>query len=155
MITEEKVRELAEERIEGTDNFIVEIAIRPGNDILVLLDSDSSTSISDCMSVSRNIEHNLDREIEDFSLSVSSPGIDSPLKVTRQYVKNVGREVKVRFKESGSIQGEMVEANDDGIKLKTRVKERIEGRKAKEWVETIHELSFADIEETKVVIKFK
>ena len=155
MISEKVIRDLAEERLATFDGYIVEMTISPMNDIKILIDADKSVSISDCMSVSRNVEHNLDREKEDFSLEVSSAGLDQAFKHIRQYKKNVGRNVKVKLDNEQKIEGELMEVENDHIVVKTRVKERIEGRKAKQWVETMHKLDFLDIKETKVIIGFK
>ncbi len=155
MIKEKLIRELAEERLATFDGFIVELKVSTGNDIKLLIDADIPISISDCMSVSRNVEHNLDREVEDFSLEVSSAGLDQAFKHHRQYLKNVGREVKVTNMEGERIEGLLTTADDKGISVTTKKKERIEGRKAKHWVEKVHTFDYADIKETKVIIGFK
>jgi ribosome maturation factor RimP len=155
MIEEKIVRELAQSRLDEFNGFIVELNINSANHIKLFIDSDKGVSVSDCMSVSRNVEHNLDREIEDFSLEVSSAGIDKPFKHHRQYQKNVGRDVKVKLQNEKAIEGLLEEVNDNDITVITRKKERIEGRKAKKWVETKHKINFDDIKETKVIISFK
>ena len=155
MIDEKRIRELAEERLATFNGYIVDMHISPANDIKILIDSDTSVSISDCMSVSRNVEHNLDREAEDFSLEVSSAGLDQAFKHHRQYLKNVGRQVKVKLDNGSKVEGELTSVDESRIEVKTRIKERIEGRKAKQWVETLHDLPFEDILETKVIIGFK
>lgn len=155
MINEKHIRELAEERLATFDGFIVELTIGGGNAIKILIDADHSVSISECMSVSRNVEHNLDREIEDFSLEVSSAGLDQPFKHIRQYYKNVGRGVKVIDMEDVKCEGEMIAANEDSFTVKTRKKERIEGRKAKQWVEEEHTFKYDEVKQTKVIISFK
>lgn len=155
MISKERVQELIDERIEGTDIFVVELSISDSNQIKVLLDADNGLSIEKCISVSRNIEHNLDREEEDFELTVSSSGLDNPLKVTRQYIKNIGRSLKVKQVEGGSLEGKLETADEEGIVIVERRKERVEGRKKKEWIEEKHELKYDNILEAKVVISFK
>ena len=93
MLKKKIIEELALERINELDKglFIVEIAISSNNVIQVELDvEDGNVAINDCVSVSRNIEHNLDREEQDFELSVSSAGLDKPFRVLQQYTKNVG-----------------------------------------------------------------
>lgn len=155
MIQEKVIRELAEERLATFGGYIVDLKIGGGNEIKILIDSDDSVSISQCMSVSRNVEHNLDREVEDFSLEVSSAGLDQAFKHFRQYQKNVGRDVKVVPNEGKTIEGNLKSVNEDSIIVVTRVKERIEGRKAKHWVETEHVFNFDDIKETKIIIGFK
>lgn len=155
MISKEKVQELIDERIEGTDIFVVELSISEGNRIKVLLDADNGLSIDKCVSVSRNIEHNLDREVEDFELHVSSSGLDNPLRVVRQYKKNVGRSLKVKTNDDVKVEGLLESADDEKIVVVERRKERVEGRKKKEWVEEKHEFNYDNILEAKVVISFK
>lgn len=155
MIAEKHIRELAEERLATFDGFIVELSVGAGNAIKLLIDADHSISISECMSVSRNIEHNLDREAEDFSLEVSSAGLDQPFKHIRQYQKNIGRSVKVLDNEDVTHEGELVKVDDNEFMIRSRKKERIEGRKAKQWVETEQVFNFNEVKQTKVVISFK
>lgn len=155
MIAEKHIRELAEERLATFDGFIVELSVGKGNAIKLLIDADHSISISECMSVSRNIEHNLDREAEDFSLEVSSAGLDQPFKHIRQYQKNIGRSVKVLDNEDVTHEGELVKVDDNEFMIRSRKKERIEGRKAKQWVETEQVFNFNEVKQTKVVISFK
>lgn len=123
--------------------------------IKVFLDNDRSTSIEDCIALSRHLEAQLDREVEDFQLDVSSPGLDQPLQMHRQYVKNVGRQVDVKCRDGRRVQGQLTAADASGIQVLTREKERIEGRRAKAWVETTHAFPFADIQSTHVVISFQ
>ena len=155
MLDKNKIKALAEERLETLDGYIVVLTISTGNHIKILIDSDHPISISECMSVSRNVEHNLDRETEDFSLEVSSAGLDQPLKHERQYIKNVGRQVKIRLSDNKVVEGLLKKVEKDTLTIETRQKERIEGRKAKIWVETEHVFNLKEIEETKVIISFK
>ena len=155
MITASTIREIAESHLEGTPGFIVDVHVSEGNHIKVLLDHDVSTSIEDCMALHRHLESSLDRNVEDFSLDVSSPGLDQPLKMQRQYVKNIGRSVQVKPVEGPKVEGELVRADDEAITLKIREKRRIEGRKAKEWVEEEQVWPLNQIASTKVVISFK
>lgn len=155
MIAIDKIESLVEEKIQGTNSFVVKITVGAGNKIVILLDNDLGTSIDDCIQVSRHVEKNLDREVEDFELQVMSPGVDFPLTSVRQYKKNVGRSVKVKMVEGPSIEGELLSVTEEGVVVKTKTKERIEGRKSKRWVEREHPLSYDDIKETKVVISFK
>ncbi|MCB9224629.1 MAG: ribosome assembly cofactor RimP [Crocinitomicaceae bacterium] len=158
MIDKNKVRELAEERIAERDNllYIVDITINGGNQILVELDrEEGAVSIEDCISVSRNIEHNLDREVEDFSLEVSSAGITKPFRAIQQYRKNIGKDVKVITIEHGkSVEGKLVKVDDDGFTIEKSEKKRVEGKKKKELV--VEELPFKydEIKETKLIISF-
>ncbi len=136
--------------------FIVEISVSSGNNISVELDKhEGGVSVQDCVSVSRNIEHNLDREQADFSLNVSSAGLDKGLRVFDQYKKNVGRSLKVKLNEGGSVEGELTQASKDEITLQTKRKERIEGKKKKEVIIEDIKIPMANIKEAKIVISFK
>ncbi|UKN00865.1 ribosome assembly cofactor RimP [Paracrocinitomix mangrovi] len=158
MIAKELVKSLVEERIAERDEklYIVDIIIRNGNQILIELDKeDGAVSIEDCIAISRNVEHNLDRDQEDFSLEVSSAGMTNPFKVTKQYLKNVGREVKVQLFEHGkSIEGTLLSADDEGIIIEKKEKVKVEGKKKKEWVTTEIPLKYVEIKETKLQISF-
>ena len=158
MISKKKVTELIDERIAELDNglFIVDLTISSTNVIKVEIDKyEGFVSVDDCIRVSRNVEHNLDREKEDFELSVSSAGLDKGLRVFPQYQKNVGRDVKVKLNEGGSIEGKMIEATPEQIVIQTSRKERIEGKKKKETIIEDHVLTMDKIKETKIIISFK
>ena len=158
MISKKKVEELIKERIEELDNglFVVDLTISQSNFINVELDKhEGSVAVKDCMSVSRNIEHNLDREDEDFELSVSSAGLDKGFRVFAQYKKNIDRDVKVKFIEHGGVEGKMIEATEEYIVIQTTKKERIEGRKKKEIIIEDHKIPMDTIKDTKVIISFK
>lgn len=158
MISKAKVLELINERIQELDRglFVVELTISPSNSIKVELDKyQGNVSVDDCIRVSRNVEHNLDREEEDFELHVSSAGLDKGLRVLAQYQKNVGREVTVKLKNKTEIEGELVEATEAFIVVRIARKERLEGKKKKETIIEDHKFLMTEIKETKIVISFK
>ena len=160
MINAKKIQDLAEEYLDGTPGFLVDVKVANGNVIRIALENDDRTTISDCVSLSRHIEGAFDREQEDFSLDVGSPGLDQPLKVLRQYLRIIGKQIVVNPIDGKKIEGELVSVEEDegefkGLVLKTLEKKRIEGRKAKEWVEEKHQFQAGDIEWTKVIISFK
>lgn len=158
MISKELVKELVLERIGELDNglFIVDISISSANDISVELDKhEGGVSVQDCVSVSRNVEHNLDREEEDFSLSVSSAGLDKGLRVFDQYKKNVGRSLKLKLMDGSTMEGELIEAAEDGITVQTKRKETVEGKKKKELIIEDKKVPMQQIKEAKIVISFK
>ncbi|MFK8038929.1 MAG: ribosome assembly cofactor RimP [Crocinitomicaceae bacterium] len=158
MITKQVIEDLANERIQdrNTALYIVDITINNGSQILVEIDHETEgVSIEDCMAVSRNIEHNLDREVQDFSLEVASAGLSKPFRVLKQYIKNIGKQVKVKTLENGKIEGELKAANDNEIIVTSKEKVRVEGRKKKEWIETDHTISMDTIKETNLIITFK
>jgi len=160
VINARTVHQLANEFLDGGSGFVVDIKVASGNAIRIDLENDDRTSIEDCVALSRHIEGSFDREEEDFSLDVGSPGLDKPLKVLRQYLKLIGKQVSVNPMEGKKMDGELVNIEEEngevkGLVLKTREKKRIEGRKAKQWVEEEHRFQASDIEWTKVIISFK
>jgi ribosome maturation factor RimP len=160
VINARTVHQLANEFLDGGSGFVVDVKVASGNVIRIDLENDDRTSIEDCVALSRHIEGSFDREEEDFSLDVGSPGLDKPLKVLRQYLKLIGKQVSVNPKDGKKMEGELVNIEEEngevkGLVLKTREKKRIEGRKAKQWVEEEHRFQASDIEWTKVIISFK
>lgn len=155
MITPAQIQALAEEKIDGTDIFIVEISVKPGNKIEVLVDRDSGLTVENCKMISRHIENSLDREKEDFGIDVSSPGVGRPLKVLRQYLKDIGRTVKVETNDGQKIEGQMSAATETEISVITQSKEEVPGKKGKKLVERTVLVPYSNIKETKIVISFK
>jgi ribosome maturation factor RimP len=158
MISKKKVLELAEERMNELNCglFVVDLTISSTNVIHLELDkTEGYVSINECMSVSRNIEHNLDRESADFELHVSSAGLDKPLRVLAQYTKNIGREVKVVTTDGKKQEGLLIAASEKELTLETSRKEKLEGKKKKELIVEQHVFPMNQIKETKIVISFK
>jgi|TARA_B100000767_G_scaffold51355_1_gene46724 ribosome maturation factor RimP len=155
VIQEKMIRDLSKAYLEGGAGFVVDVRVSEGNAISILLDDDEGTSISKCIELSRHLEGELDRDLEDFSLDVSSPGLDQPLKIHRQYLKNIGRDVQLKITEAGKVIGKLISATPEEIVIQTREKKRIEGRKAKEWVEEDHTYSLENLDWTKVQVLFK
>jgi ribosome maturation factor RimP len=158
MISKKRVLELAEERMNELNCglFVVDLTISSTNVIHLELDkTEGYVSINECMSVSRNIEHNLDRESADFELHVSSAGLDKPLRVLAQYTKNIGREVKVVTTDGKKQEGLLIAASEKELTLETSRKEKLEGKKKKELIVEQHVFPMNQIKETKIVISFK
>ena len=157
MIAKKEIIRLAQERINELDNgnYLVDVNISSNNAISVRMDNlHSGVSVKDCVSVSRNIEHNLDREQEDFELQVSSPGLDQPFMVQQQYLKNIGRNVMVTTFNEEIMSGELIKANQKEISIKEikTVKNKLTNNK--QQVETIHQLLMSEVRETKLIISF-
>jgi ribosome maturation factor RimP len=158
MLDKNIIQTLAEERINELNSgiYIVELSISTSNVIHVEIDKlKGGVSVEDCMSVSRNIEHNLDREKEDFELHVSSAGLDKPLRHLNQYAKNIGRTLAVVSLDGKKTEGELVKVSDEGIVLRLMSKQLDEKKKKKILVEEILEFPFSQIKEAKIVISFK
>ncbi|MDA9809770.1 ribosome assembly cofactor RimP [Flavobacteriales bacterium] len=157
MISKKEVIKLAEERINELDNgnYLVAVSISSKNSIRVKMDNlNGGVSVKDCVSVSRNIEHNLDREKEDFDLQVSSPGLDQPFVVAKQYLKNLGNQVTVTKANDEVLNGELLKANDQEIFLREIKIEKNKITKKKEKIENTHQLLISEIKETKLIISF-
>lgn len=155
MIDASEIQTWVEEYLNEHGGFLVDVTVSDGSDIRVLVDAPEGMPISRCVAISRLIEGELDREIQDFALQVSTPGLDQPLKIRPQYDKNVGRVVKAQLHDGRSVEGTLTTVEDAGIVLEHAEKRRIEGRKAKEWVTDRHELAWDSIATTKVKISFK
>lgn len=154
MIDREKIVQLIGEKLEK-DMFLVDVSVNPMNVIQVEVDSFSGLTIEQCVSISRHIEGNLDRETEDFALEVSSPGADQPFKVPQQYLKNLNREVEVMTQDGTILKGILTGSNPDGIVVHAKVKEKQEGSNRKILVEKDIPLPFSEIKKTRVIISFK
>ena len=154
MITVNKIKDIADIKIAEGANFIVDISVKPGNKITILLDNDEGVSISDCVAMSRHVEFSLDRESEDFELNVMSPGLTEPFKTLRQYQKYIQKQVDIVTKENKKLSGKLLSVNNEGIQLETKIKEKTEGKKAKQLIISNINLTFSQIKETKVVISF-
>ena len=153
MISEKQIKQLVEEKLAGSNKFIVDLKIKPANKIEILLDSFDKIAIKDCVEVSRHVESNLDREKEDFELMVSSAVLEEPFKVTEQYKKNIGKEVAVITTEGIKISGKLVNFENDGIELEIK---KTEGTgKNKQIILENLKLSFNQIKETKIIFSFK
>lgn len=138
---------------ENPSLFLVDFKMGGDNSIKVVLDGDQGISLQDCMDVSRAIEHNLDREEEDFSLEVTSAGAASPLQLPRQYNKNIGRKLQVKTA-SEQLEGTLVETSTDSITLEWKAREPKPVGKGKVTVQKKQEIAFSDILEAKVKLKF-
>jgi len=151
MIIKQEIERLVEEKLAGTDKFLVEITVNKLNKINIWVDGDNGVTISDCVNISRHIESTLDRDKEDFSLEVSSYGLDQPLKLQRQYKNHLGKQIQIVDVKNQIFKGKLIEFDDKNIKLEIELTKR----QIKENREKIISLKFDEIKEIKVVISFK
>ncbi|MDC1081117.1 ribosome assembly cofactor RimP [Flavobacteriaceae bacterium] len=132
--------------------FLIDLKIGADNSIVVLLDGDEGVTLESCVAVSRQIEHNIDREEHDFSLEVSSVGIGSELTIPRQYIKNKGRKLEVISLDDKIFKGNLTQADQESITLKWKTREPKPIGKGKVTVTKTKKLTFASIKKAKVVI---
>ena len=150
-----KVKSLLDDCLkERHDLFIIDFDVLSDNSIKITIDGDHGVSVEDCMLVSRAIEHNLDREEEDFSLEVASAGATTPMSHKRQYKKNIGRTVEVNTTDNQKFEAILTNANEDSITLEWKTREPKEVGKGKVTIQKKVELAYNDIVEAKVKIKF-
>jgi ribosome maturation factor RimP len=152
MISEDLIKTLTEQHIAGSDKFVVSVKVKQGNKIAVFIDADNAVSIDDCIKLSRFIESQLDRETEDFELDVSSAGLDLPLKMERQYKKNIGKEIKVVLKNGTVKIGKLNSVSKDGFELTETITEKIIKKRETRIIST--QCAFDEVKETRIVINF-
>lgn len=155
MISKFDVEAIINEALEGSSDYVVEVSVSENNHILVLLESDEGINIKRCVQVSRLIESHFDREVEDYELEVSSAGLESPLKVLRQYQKNIGREVAVTLLSNQCIKGKLEAVNEKKITVSYKEKELVEGSKRKQLVDKTIEIPFSEVKTTYIIISFR
>ncbi len=151
MITGKIIRKLVEEKIKGTDKFIVEIKVKPEQKVYVFIDGDQGVSVEDCIQISRFITSRLDRDIEDFELNVSSAGLDFPFSMRRQYQKNTGKIISVLLLNGEKIKGTLLNVRDDGIVMKLSPDKKKKGDTVTEQIS----LQYDQIKEARNVISFR
>jgi ribosome maturation factor RimP len=152
MIKKEYIEELVSREL-SDEYFVVSITVKKDNRIEIVIDGDNGVSIQKCIDVSRNIEKNLDRESEDFELNVSSYGIGKPLKLHRQYVKNIGQNVEVSKNDEKPVSGILTEVDPDFFVITYESIER-EGKK-KRKVSKTQKFLFSENPVVKNIISFK
>ena len=150
---EEIVKGYVEELLaEHEDLFLVEFSFKPGNTIKVFLDGDKGITIENCIRINRALYRRIEEAAifaeGDFSIEVSSPGVDQPLKLNRQYQKNIGRNVEVMLEDGGRKEGKLLEANDESINIEEK-----EGTGKKAVIKTTTIL-LNQIKHTKVLVTF-
>ena len=117
MIEKEQIILLCEEALAGTDRFLVEVKVKPNNVIEVYVDSDTAVNIDHCAELSRYINEKLDRDVEDYELSVLSWGLSGILKMDRQLQKYVGKDVEAKTKETGKMRGKLVSFDAEKVEF--------------------------------------
>ncbi|WP_158839279.1 ribosome assembly cofactor RimP [Polaribacter sp. L3A8] len=149
-----KVRDLVDEALALNESlYLIDLSISENNKIQVTVDGDNGVPLSECIRISRSVDNNFDREEEDFSLEVSTPDISHPLKVKRQYIKNINRILKVKTSEE-ELEGTLVEADEDKIVLNWKAREPKPIGKGKVTVLKTATIDYQDIKEAKVKIVF-
>ena len=154
MAFRDKVSDILVEVLKEKESlFLVDLTITETFKVIITLDGDNGVNLQDCIDVSRAIENNLDREEQDFSLEVASAGVSTPLKLLRQYRKNIGRTLKVKTT-TETIEAKLEGVNDENVTLSWTAREPKKIGKGKETVEHKREIPYSDIKEAIVTIIF-
>jgi len=152
---EKRVCELLDAAFEERpDLFLISLDVTSGNIIKVVIDGDQDVKVADCIFVSRAVEHQLDREEEDFSLEVTSAGVGKPLKHYRQFVKNIGRKLEILDRDKTKEIGTLETADEEGVKIVWKAREPKPVGKGKITVDKEWSIEYNDIKQAKVVITF-
>ncbi len=150
MVDREKTEKLVRNYIHGTDLFFVAVKVSSSNKVTVLADTKKGITIDECADLHRYIEKELDRNIEDFELQVSSPGLDMPFGVIEQYYKNEGQKVMVIDNEGAKYSGILKNVTKGGFDLETEFKIKGKGKEIKDI-----SFNFDQIKSTKIVLTIK
>ncbi|MCH5236512.1 MAG: ribosome assembly cofactor RimP [Muribaculaceae bacterium] len=154
MIDRQALKEFVENKLEGSDKFLVDLKVSNDNNIEVEIDSDNPLSIDECEALSRLIESEFDRDKEDYTLEVGSAGLTSPLKVPRQFRKYIGREIETVTNDGRKLSGLLKSADDNGFTVTVREKIKKEGMKRPVMEEVDYSFSYGEVKQTKYLLKF-
>ena len=151
---QKQIKDLIDEALALNESlYLVEVSISTNNKIQIVIDGDNGVPLSECIRISRTVDNSLDRETEDFSLEVSTPDIAHPLKLKRQYIKNINRILKVKTADE-EIEGTLQEADDEKIFLTWKAREAKALGKGKVTVQKTVTIEYNDIKEARVKILF-
>ncbi len=162
MIDTKKIVASAEAKMLGDEMFkemfVVHCTCTPSNEVELFVDSDSKVSIDACVALSRAIEADFDREVEDFSLTVASAGVGEDIRLLRQYPKLIGRSIEVLLLSGIKVVGRLLDASEEGVKVSYVQKQTVEmpsGKKKKQLVEVEEAYSFDQIKYVREYLDFK
>ena len=135
--------------------YIIEVTVSKHNDVAVTIESEEGkVELEDCVAISRFFETKFDRETEDYSLTVTSAGLDQPFKVLKQFVKAVGKKVEVQLKGGKKMVAVLEAADEESITLKYSQKETVEGKKKKEIVEHVDRFTMDQVNSVRPFVEF-
>ncbi|MCE5206018.1 MAG: ribosome assembly cofactor RimP [Porphyromonadaceae bacterium] len=154
MIEKSVLTDLTLEFLQDSPTYLVDVIVGTDNAITIEIDNDQGVDIDDCVALSRHLESKLDREVEDFELTVTSAGLTSPFKIPRQYKKYEGKEVEVLSKQGQKMTGILKSSDPEGFTLTVTRKVRPDGAKRKTEVTEDLRIAFNEIKYTKYLIRF-
>ena len=149
-----EIKEIMDTILQGTHLFLVDLSVAADNSIEVEIDAPKGVNVDTCREVSRKLEERLDRETEDFALTVCSAGIGYPFKVPQQYEKNIGNTVEVKLANGQKLEGTLKAHTENGITVEVEEKVAAEGKRKKTTVKTEKDIQFSEIKEVKDIVTF-
>ena len=152
MIRKEQIIELSEAFLKDSENYLIDVNVRSGNRISIYIENDEHVSIKDCILLSKHIESQLDREKQDFELEVSSPGIESPFRNERQYLKYIGKEIEILMLNGEKFLGELL--GIDSMNIHFLPSKKKQGKKSDQLTNTKEPklVLISEVKETRLVI---
>lgn len=154
MIDKQLIIDAVEKAIKDTDIFLVDVNVSPDNNITVEIDNPTGVDIDTCTRITKAIESEVDRDVEDYELEVGSAGLTAPFKVKGQYLKNIGNDIVVLTREGKKLKGILKDVTDDTFTMTVSKKVKLEGKKRPEMIEEDITIPMADTKSVTYDIKF-
>ena len=154
MIDKQLIIDAVEKAIKDTDIFLVDVNITPDNKVTVEIDNPTGVDIDTCTHITRAIEAEADRDVEDYELEVGSAGLTSPFKVKGQYFKNIGNDIIVLTRDGRKLKGVLTDVSDSTFTFTISKKVKLEGKKRPEMVDEDIVMPIADTKSVTYDIKF-
>lgn len=154
MIERNKITDIVNAKLDGSKYYLVDVQVTKTNEINVEIDADEGVDIDFCVELSRFVESQLDREVEDFELNVGSAGLTTPFKIKRQYEKNLGNQIEVLAADGRKHRGELVAVDEESFRVDEKVMEKRDGdKRKKEYVNTC-EYRYDEVKRVTCLIDF-
>ena len=154
MMEKNEIKVMAEEFLKDSPDYLVDVNVATGGTITVEIDNDNGVNIDDCVKLSRYLETKLDRDTEDFELTVTSAGLTSPFKTPRQYKKYEGKEVEVLTRKGEKLKGTLKSSTGNNFTIEISRMVKPEGAKRKTAIKEERTFSYEEIKYTKYQLKF-
>ena len=154
MLNKDDIAQCVRQAIPSQEIFLVDVNVSPDNRVTVELDSDHGMDVDTCVQISRAIEAEFSRDDEDYELEVGSAGLTAPLKVHRQYVKNIGNTLEVLTNDGIKLRGTLTAVDDDTFTIRSQKKEKAPGQKRPVMVDVDSQIPFAAVKKANLHLEF-
>lgn len=154
MIDKQLIIDAVEKAIKDSDIFLVDVKVTPDNNITVEIDNPTGIDIDTCSRITRAIESEVDRDVEDYELEVGSAGLTAPFKVKGQYLKNIGNDISVLTRDGKKLKGVLKDVTDDTFTMTVTKKVKLDGKKRPEMVDEDITIPMAGTKSVTYDIKF-